>query len=179
MAEDKKEHWLNYLALSTVILAVCATLSTFKGGGYSSRAVMSQAQASDQWAYYQAKSVKLNLYQIQREKLQMEMLALNERTQKGAVEAYDKKAEDYAKKIATYDKEKNDIQSEARRLEAVRDESQSHGKVFGIAVIFLQIAILLSSIAGLLRKKIVWYLGLGVGIIGVVYFADGFLLFLK
>jgi hypothetical protein len=33
MAEEKKETWLNYLALTTVILAVCATLSTFKGGG--------------------------------------------------------------------------------------------------------------------------------------------------
>ncbi len=29
MAEEKKEGWLNYLALTTVILAVCATLSTF------------------------------------------------------------------------------------------------------------------------------------------------------
>ena len=35
MAEEKKEPWLNYLALTTVIFAVCATLSTFKGGGFS------------------------------------------------------------------------------------------------------------------------------------------------
>ena len=35
MAEEKKEQWLNYLALTTVIFAVCATLATFKGGsGY-------------------------------------------------------------------------------------------------------------------------------------------------
>ena len=58
MAEEKKEPWLNYLALTTVIFAVCATLSTLKGGGFSTRAVMSQSQASDQWAYYQAKGVK-------------------------------------------------------------------------------------------------------------------------
>jgi len=58
MAEEKKETWLNYLALTTVILAVCATLSTFKGGGYSTRSVMSQTQASDQCAYFQAKSIK-------------------------------------------------------------------------------------------------------------------------
>jgi len=31
MAEEKKDSWLNYLALETVILAVCATLSTLKG----------------------------------------------------------------------------------------------------------------------------------------------------
>jgi len=35
MAEEPKEKWLNYIALTTVILAVCATLSTFKGACYS------------------------------------------------------------------------------------------------------------------------------------------------
>ncbi|HUW51346.1 MAG TPA: DUF4337 family protein [Sulfuricella sp.] len=76
MAEEKKEAWLNYLALTTVIFAVCATLSTFKGGGFSTRSVMSQSQASDQWAYYQAKSIKSYLYQMQADKLAIEQLAL-------------------------------------------------------------------------------------------------------
>jgi len=65
MAEEKKEPWLNYLALTTVILAVCATLATFKGGGYSTRSVMSQTRASDQWAFYQAKSIKGYIYEMQ------------------------------------------------------------------------------------------------------------------
>jgi hypothetical protein len=65
MAEEKKEAWLNYLALMTVIFAVCATLSTFKGGGYSTRSVMSQSQASDEWAFYQSKSIKSYMYQMQ------------------------------------------------------------------------------------------------------------------
>ncbi len=73
MAEEKKEPWLNYLALTTVILAVCATLSTFKGGGFSTRSVLSQTQASDQWAYYQAKSIKGYLYELQKEKLELEL----------------------------------------------------------------------------------------------------------
>lgn len=45
-------------------------------------------------------------------------------------------------------------------------------------MIFLQIAILLSSIAALIKKKPVWVLGMAVGGVGIVYFADGFLLFL-
>ncbi len=48
MAEEKKEPWLNYLALTTVILAVCATLSTFKAGGFSTRSVLSQSHAANQ-----------------------------------------------------------------------------------------------------------------------------------
>ena len=77
MAEEKKEPWLNYLALTTVILAVCVTLSTFKGGVYSTRSVLAQAQASDYWAYYQAKSIKGYLYEIQREKLELELKEKN------------------------------------------------------------------------------------------------------
>jgi hypothetical protein len=177
MAEEKKEQWMSYLALSTVILAVCATMATFKGGGFSTRAVMSQSQASDQWAFFQAKSVKLNLYEIQREKIQMEILALNEKTAGSTIAAYKKKIEDYTKKIEKYDAEKTVIMAEAKKLEGIRDDSQKHSRVFGVAVIFLQIAILLSSIAGLLKKKPVWILGLAVGVVGIYYFVDGFLLF--
>jgi hypothetical protein len=178
MAEEKKETWLNYLALSTVILAVCATLSTFKGGGFSTRSVMSQTQASDQWAFFQAKSVKGNIYEIEKDKLELELKAMDAKAPPGVTEEYRKKIEDYGKKIAKYEGEKADIQKDAKRFEKVRDDAQRHSQVFGIAVIFLQIAILLSSIAALIKKKLVWVLGMAVGIVGIIYFADGFLLFL-
>ena len=80
--------------------------------------------------------------------------------------------------MARYDQEKAQIQSDARAQEKIRDDAQKHGGIFGIAVIFLQISILLSSIAALLKKKPVWLLGLAVGLVGVVYFINGFLLFL-
>lgn len=178
MAEEKKDPWLNYLALTTVILAVCATLSTFKGGGFSTRSVISQTQASDQWAFFQAKSVKGNLYQIQREKLQFELDTLPANTPETTRQLYHAKLTEYAQKIQKYDTEKADIQKEAKRLEAVRDDAQQHGQPFGLAVIFLQVAILLSSIAGLFKQKKLWFLALPVGGLGLVYFANGFFLFM-
>lgn len=30
MTESKKEKWLSYLSITTIVIAVCATLSTFK-----------------------------------------------------------------------------------------------------------------------------------------------------
>jgi hypothetical protein len=176
MAEDKKEPWLNYLALATVILAVCATLSTFKGGGYSTRSVMSQSQASDQWAFFQAKSIKSYMYQMQKENLELKLLDLNRGAAKETVNNYLSKIDDYKKKIEKYDQDKTEIQDKAKQLESVRDEAQKHSQAFGMAIIFLQIAILLSSIAALLKKKLVWYGGLATGVVGLFYFADGFLL---
>ncbi len=178
MADEKKEHWLNYLALTTVILAVCATLSTFKGGGYSTRAVLAQSQASDQWAFYQAKSIKGYLYELQRDKLALEVRSLAPRLSPSLTADYDKRIEYYTQKFKTYDTEKKGIEKDARTLEHTRDEAQKHTQAFGMAVIFLQIAILLSSIAALVKQKFVWLIGLVTGVIGIIYFVDGYFLFL-
>ena len=178
MAEEKKESWLNYLALTTVIFAVCATLATFKGGGYSTKSVITQAQASDEWAYYQSKSIKSYIYQLQAEKLEFDAMGFQPSTNQKLATVYTDKITDYKKKIEKYEKEKAEAQTKAKQLEGLRDEAQTHSKAFGMAVIYLQIAILLSSIAGLLKKKAVWFGGSMAGLVGLVYFADGFLVFI-
>ena len=178
MAEEKKDPWLNWLALTTVILAVCATLSTFKGGGFSTRSVMSQTQASDQWAFYQAKSIKGYLYEMQKDKLELELKTMGTKVPSTAREGFENRIADYGKKIAKCEAEKAAIQKDAKKFESIRDDAQRHSQAFGLAVIFLQIAILLSSIAALLKIRLVWLLGLGVGIVGIFYFVNGFLLFL-
>jgi hypothetical protein len=177
MADEKREPWLNYLALTTVILAVCATLSTFRGGQYSSRSMLNQSQASDQWAFYQAKSLKGYIYESEKDQLE---LALKERgtTMSAETQQYiGERMKFYSSKITQYDKEKAEITQAARDLEKSRDEAKQHSQAFGVAVIFLQIAILLSSIAALLKKKLLWYIGMAVGMGGVLYFANGFWLF--
>lgn len=178
MAEEKKELWLSYLALTTVIFAVCATLSTLKGGGFGSKAIMSQAQASDNWSYYQAKSIKGYVYDLQKEKFEMDLKAVKGASRSLAAE-YQKKIDAYADKIKKYDEEKADIMKKAQTLEATRDDAQKHSGAFGMAAMFLQIAILLSSIAALMKQKYFWYLGIIGGCFGLVYFFNGFFLFLK
>ncbi|HJV35270.1 DUF4337 domain-containing protein [Geomonas sp.] len=173
MAEEKKEPWLNWLALSTIILAVCATMATFKGGGFSTRSVLSQTQASDQWAFYQSKSIKGYLYEMQKDQLELQL-----KTHPSLEDEYQKKLDGYAAKIAKYETEKAKIQADAKRLEALRDDAQQHSKAFGVAVIFLQIAILCSSIAALLKKKYIWVIGMMLGIYGIVQFVNGFFLFM-
>ena len=175
MAEEKKEPWLNYLALTTVVFAVCATLSTLKGGGFSTKSVMSQAQASDQWAYFQAKSIKGYLYDLQRDNLELELKA----GVRGAAAEYRKKIEFYREETARYKEEKEEIKKKAGDLEKARDEARMHSTAFGLAAMFLQIAILLSSIAALMKQKYFWFLGIAAGSLGLVYFFNGFFLFMK
>ncbi|TGU70292.1 DUF4337 domain-containing protein [Geomonas terrae] len=171
--EEKKEPWLNYLALTTVVLAVCATLATFKGGGYSTRSILVQNQASDQWAFYQAKSIKQSLAEMDRGLLEREAHRAGKADPMLAAGL-----KGNADRIAKYEQEKAKIKEKAEQLEKERDAAQRHGRPFGVAVIFLQVAILLSSIAALLKKKYVWVTGVSVGLIGLVEFANGFLLFM-
>jgi len=177
MADDKKEPWLNYLALTTIIFAVAATLSTFKGGGYSTKSMLSQEQASNKWSYYQSKSLKLYLYETQKDVLELDTKSMKHEDV-SVIEAYQKKISEYEQSIKRYDKEKADIKKDAEHLETLRDEAQKHSQVFGMAVIFLQISILISSIAALIKRRYLWLIGIGVGAVGIIYFINGFLLFI-
>jgi len=179
MADEKKEPWLNWLALTTVILAVCATMATFKGGGYSTKSVITQSQEANQWAYYQAKSIKGYLYELHRDKLQLELKAQGRSYAPEAVDEYNKIIGGAQAKIKKYEDEREEIKKKAEALEAFRLECGAHSAAFGMGVIFLQIAILLSSIAALMKKKPLWIAGMMVGAVGIVHFMNGFFLFLK
>src|ERR1035437_3932148 len=153
MEEVKKEKWLNYLSLTTVLIAVCATLATFKGGGYSTKSLLSQSKASDQWSYYQSKSIKSYLYEMQKENLELQLSNASNKTNADELQ---KRIDSYTGKIKKYDEEKEQINKEAKNFENVRDESKIHSERFGMAVIFLQVSILLSSISALTKKKMLW-----------------------
>jgi len=177
MADEKKEPWLNYLALTTIIFAVAATLSTFKGGGYSTKSMLSQEQASNKWSYFQSKSLKLYLYETQKDVLELDTKSMK-KSDAPVLAAFQKKISEYELSIKRYEKEKADIKKDAEHLETLRDGAQLHSQAFGMAVIFLQISILLSSIAALIKRKYLWLIGIGVGAVGIIYFINGFLLFL-
>ena len=168
-ALEPKKTWKDriptFIAITTLILAVCATLSSFKAGGYSTKMILSQSQASDQWAYYQAKSIKETAYQTQRDALELARQSYPQ-----LESAYKTRISDYDKEVARYKKEKNEIMADAKKLEAARDQYQKHGMRFGEALILLQIGILLSSLASISKNHVYWYGGAIAGAGGLVAF---------
>ncbi len=124
-------------------------------------------------AFYQAKSIKGYLYELQKEKLELERKSLEKTALGLGLEEYDAKVSSYDKNIKRYDQEKADIKKDAENLEKKRDHAHELREIFGVAIIFLQMGILLCSIAALMAKKPVWYLGMVVGAIGLAYFFNG------
>ncbi|HET8731073.1 MAG TPA: DUF4337 domain-containing protein [Moraxellaceae bacterium] len=178
MSDEPKTNWVNFVALTTVIFAVGATLSTFKGGGFSTRSVISQAQASDQWAYYQAKSIRASMNELQKDNLSLQLAVLPHNAPREAKQHYEDALATTDRNIAKYKQQRQEIETRARALEAERDDAQRHGRPFGLAVIFFQIAIVLCSITALFKRKELWFVAMAVGAVGMVFFADGFWLFL-
>lgn len=166
--QQEKRSWKDkiptLIAITTLILAACATLASFKAAGYGNRMVLAQNQASDQWAYYQAKSIKETQYQVQRDAM-VALVAPEMRTA-----AVNKQLAAFEQEISRYKQEKNDIVKEAQKLEAERDSARKYNTVFGQALMFLQIGILLSSLASINKANAYWYAGAFSGVIGVGFF---------
>lgn len=177
MAEEKKETWITWLALTTAFLAVFAAVTTMYMGKYSNRAILIQGQESDQWAYYQAKSIKGHTYEIQKQRLELDLLSLQSRMAKEAADRYRRTISDYEANVKRYEKEKSEIKAGAEKLAVQKAHFQAMSANFSYSLIFLQIAIVLSSVAAITKKKPLWYLGLSIVAGWVFYFLNAFFLF--
>lgn len=171
--KEKRESWTKYTSLSLVCIAVLAAVATQWGGKYSSRVLVAlndstfnQAKASDQWSYYQAKSIKQNLYEVGRDQL----------TKAGEVAdaGTEKQIAAFGAKVAKYETDKKQIQADAEKLEKIRDEARTaanvasqHGSGMGTAVSIFQISIALGSICLVVKRKPLWYLSLLLGLGGL------------
>lgn len=174
--EAKPFNWNTWIALTTAIMAVFAAVTTLYVGKYSSRTVLFQAQETDQWSYYQAKSIKSYLYEIQKQELELE-LAAGGAVQKAALQKIRAVLADYEKQIKRYDGEKSEIKARAEELAKNKEVSSAKAGNYGYALIFLQIAIMLSSVSALTKKPYLWFLGLGMTSGWLFFFLDAIYLF--
>jgi hypothetical protein len=101
MAEGN-DRWLNYLATTTVLLAVLATLSTFFGQKNSTRSVISEIKASNQWNYFQAKKIRSYLFEVQKEGLEIDLKMREETIPASLNEQMQKRVDGFGSKIAKW-----------------------------------------------------------------------------
>jgi hypothetical protein len=174
--EEKQTAWTRWISLSTSFLAVIAAVAALQSGflvnealAVKNDAVLKQAKASDQWAYYQAKGIKSNGAE--------QTAALFTANPAQAVQADKWKAE-----AERYKAEQKDIQDEAVKIEKERDkenaesnELMEHHHSFAFSVTFTQVAIALSAVAALTKRKPVWLFSLLIGSAGLIFFIKGFL----
>ena len=161
---------LRGIALSTAIFAAFAAVVALQAGATVNEALVLkteatrlQAQASDQWAFYQAKGIKAAAADAGSQSwLSVGKPAPAALTAKIAKEANDQQA--IRKKAEELEKERD-----AKSLEA--DHLLERHHLLADAVALLQVAIALGAVAALTRRRIMWLASMLLGAIGVVLFA--------
>jgi len=154
--EHEGGSFLRRIALTTALFAAIAAIAALRAGATVNEALVLkteaarlQAEASDQWAYYQAKGIKAATAEAAR----TSWLAI----------AKEPPAE-YGEKQKRYGEEQKEIEKKARELEKERDAKSSeadhllhrhHG--FANAVALFQVSIALGAVAALTRSRPVWW----------------------
>lgn len=168
-AAEKPKDWSNWVAISTAVLAVFAALDASQLGIAGGRNQILQSQESDEWAFYQAKSIKGHAYELQAQLLEL-------MPPDPALDAARKaKRDDYLAQAKRYEKEREEIKARAEGKKAERLVVVDHATRYGRALIALQIAIVLSSVAGLTKKKWLWLVAMALGLVGVGVFGWAYL----
>ncbi len=154
------------VSLTMSILAVLVAGVTLLGHRAHTEELLQQAHANDQWAFYQAKNIRRHNY-----KMFGDLLSLIKAEDSEHLKSL---REEYRKEFERYDKEKEDIQGEARALEHERDVFQKRADRFDAGEGFLEIALVISSLTLLSKRRIFWQIGILAGAAGVLVAITGF-----
>ena len=162
--------FLRNVALTTALLAALAAIASLRAGAtvnealrLETAATRLQAEASDQWAFYQAKGVKG---------------AVAEAARAAWLAAGKEPPVEQGASRERYQDEQKEIQVKARELEAERDAKEReaehlmhlhHRSAAGVAL--LQVSIALGAVAALTRRRLAWLFSLAVGLAGIGFAA--------
>jgi hypothetical protein len=175
LEELKAKAFTRHVALTTAIFAVFLAISALGGSNAMKEMLLAQQQASDQWAFYQAKSIREHYYRGQKMRLELDLL--EKETLKPEIR---QKYEALLKKVSAeeqrYSADKKEIEREARKLEHERDVNRAKDPYFDYAEVLLQIAIVLSSIAILAHSRLMFTFAITSAVLGTLLSANGFLM---
>ena len=163
------------MALTTAIFAVILAISSLGGGVAMKEMLLSQQQASDQWAFYQAKNIREHFYRGQKERLELDLLE-KENLKPEVRKRYEELLKKMTAEEARYNVEKKEIEKEAKHLEHERDVYRGKDPYFEYAEVLLQIAIVMSSIAILAHSRLMFGFSLVSATLGALLAANGFLM---
>jgi hypothetical protein len=156
------------ISVTMAILAVFVAVVSLLGHRAHTEEVLFQAKASDQWSYYQAKNIRRHNYDMA-----LDMLSMVEFKDKGQA---DKVREKYTREAARYDKEQAEIEEQAKDLENESAHEQRKANRFDLGEVFLEVALVISSLALLTGKRGFWFLGIVSALAGLGVAVTGLLL---
>jgi hypothetical protein len=174
LEERRDKSFSRRVALTTAVYAVILAIASLGASNAMKHMLLAQQQSSDQWAFYQAKVIREHLYRAQ--KLVMEAELADVAAARGPrQEKQQALATKFAEEEKRYNAEKKDIEKDAKKLEHERDFYRTRDHYFEFAEVFLQIAIVCSSVAILAASRLMFGFSMVVASLGVLSTLNGFL----
>ena len=151
------------------MLAAFGAIAALHAGGTVNEALVLkteaarlQSEASDQWAYYQAKGIKAGVQEASRTTW---------------IAAGKTPPPDLEQSIQHYTAEQKEIEQAAREKERERDEKSKeadqlleHHRRFADSVALIQVSIALAAVAALTRQRLMWVGSMTLGLVGASLF---------
>lgn len=172
----KEKTFTRRVALVTALFAVMLAITALGGNNAMKAMMLAQQQASNQWAFYQAKVIREHLYRNETFRLQLELLSdkasMKPEVRKELEAAISRVKEEEQR----YGREKREIEQEAKALERERDMNMAKDPYFDYAEVLLQIALVMASISILSSSRRIFFFALAAAICGTILCVNGYLL---
>jgi Domain of unknown function (DUF4337) len=160
VAEELQEHaehaqnpFDKHVAATMAIIAAALAVVSVLGHITTTEELLNQQKASDQWSYYQAKSIRRYVSEVARDTF--------------AAMKNDKQSEQYAKNAEKYKKDDEEITKEAKALETESRLSGRQALRLHFGEVFLEVSIVFASLGILSKRPLLWYAAIAGGLMGV------------
>ena len=188
--EEASERFRSRAALAISVLAVLLAIASLGGDNAGEEIITSNIQASDTWAFYQAKNIRQTANRLAADALEADLLLHGSGMGEAARRDLEGKVQKYRATADRYENEpdpkapgdplrgegKQQLSAKARSLEAQRDRAQAQDASFDYSSILFQIAIVLGSVAILATSRRVFITSLILGAVATLLMLNGFLL---
>jgi hypothetical protein len=161
---------LRNIALTTAMLAALGAVAALRAGDTVNEALVLkteagrlQAEASDQWAYYQAKGIKADIQAASR--------AVWTSAGKVPPESIDQSVQRYAAEQKEIERVAHEKEHDRDTKSAEADRLLEHHHQFANSVAFIQVSIALGAVAALTRSRLMWMGSMALGAVGAGVFA--------
>jgi hypothetical protein len=177
----QNERFRKKAAMSIGVLAMLLAISGLGGGNATKEMLNANIQASDTYAFYQAKNIRQTSNQLAADELEA-MLIAQPSIPDQARGQLQSRIDQYRATVARYESEpatgegKQELLQKGQAYDERRDRAAKQDPNFDFAQALFQIAIVLGSVSIVATSHRLLLLSIGLGVLAVVLMLNGFLL---
>jgi hypothetical protein len=162
-------------AVWIAILAMFLAITSVAGGNAGDEEILNQEKSTNAYSYYQAKTIRAQNFTLMADNLEIQLAALGAQLPAEDRQQLQQRLETYRAEAARLRGERDVILQWAMDKEEARERQSKVGPSFDTGEALFQIAIVLASIAILLKRRTFLYPSVAVGVLALLFMLNGFL----